>query len=223
MIYLTGDTHIPIDIAKLNTKNFPEQKNLTRRDIVIVLGDFGLYWRDDKEHRYWYDWLQEKPFTTCWVDGNHENFDWIARLPVTEDWHGGKAQVDGSIIHLMRGERYKLEGKHFLVFGGADSIDKAFRKPYISWWPQEDASMAEKFHGLENAHAPIDYVLTHTCPGSIASSMFHIPPVEEPMSKYLNKLEEELPKIKGWYFGHWHADRDYGIYHCLYDRIVRLE
>ena len=45
MIFLTGDTHIPIDVSKLNTKNFPEQKNLTSDDYVIILGDFGLYWR----------------------------------------------------------------------------------------------------------------------------------------------------------------------------------
>ena len=29
MIYITGDTHIPIDIKKLNTKNFPDQRELT--------------------------------------------------------------------------------------------------------------------------------------------------------------------------------------------------
>lgn len=38
MVFVTGDTHIPIDIHKLNTKKFPEQTNLTRADFVIVLG-----------------------------------------------------------------------------------------------------------------------------------------------------------------------------------------
>lgn len=42
MIYLTGDTHIPIDIDKLSYKSFPEQKQLTRDNFIIVLGDFGL-------------------------------------------------------------------------------------------------------------------------------------------------------------------------------------
>ena len=41
-IYVTGDTHIPIDISKLNMREFPEQKELTREDYVIILGDFGL-------------------------------------------------------------------------------------------------------------------------------------------------------------------------------------
>lgn len=54
MIYLTGDTHIPIDIDidKLSSKSFPEQKQLTRDDFIVVLGDFGLLWREDTTYRY---------------------------------------------------------------------------------------------------------------------------------------------------------------------------
>ena len=60
MIYLTGDTHIPIDIDKLSRKSFPEQKQLTRDDFIIVLGDFGLLWREDKTYHYWLDILSAK-------------------------------------------------------------------------------------------------------------------------------------------------------------------
>mgnify|MGYP002975395777 CR=1 FL=1 len=44
MIYVTGDTHANIDIAKLNTTKFPQQKELTKNDFVIICGDFGLCW-----------------------------------------------------------------------------------------------------------------------------------------------------------------------------------
>ena len=30
MIFITGDTHCPIDIRKLNTSNFKEQQSLTK-------------------------------------------------------------------------------------------------------------------------------------------------------------------------------------------------
>lgn len=69
MIYLTGDTHG--DWRRFSTSNFPDQKEMTRDDIVIVCGDFGI-WHDTKEERYWLNWLAEKPFTVCFVDGNHE-------------------------------------------------------------------------------------------------------------------------------------------------------
>lgn len=32
MIYITGDLHGDIDKAKLNTKNFPEQRKMTKDD-----------------------------------------------------------------------------------------------------------------------------------------------------------------------------------------------
>ena len=43
-VFVTGDTHIPIDVKKLNSDNFLEEKELTKDDYVIVAGDFGLLW-----------------------------------------------------------------------------------------------------------------------------------------------------------------------------------
>ena len=44
MIFITGDTHIPDDVHKLNTTNFPRQKELTKSDYMIICGDFGGVW-----------------------------------------------------------------------------------------------------------------------------------------------------------------------------------
>lgn len=49
MIYLTGDTHIPIDVGKLSSKRFPEQKEMTNTDFLIICGDFGGVWCGDNE------------------------------------------------------------------------------------------------------------------------------------------------------------------------------
>ena len=75
MIYVTGDTHANLDISKLSTKKFPQQRELTKDDYVIVAGDFGLVWDGSGREIYWQDWLADKNFTTLFVDGNHENFD----------------------------------------------------------------------------------------------------------------------------------------------------
>ena len=50
-IYVTGDTHgadrlfgykdVNGYIPRFNTKNFPEQRDLTKDDIMIICGDFG--------------------------------------------------------------------------------------------------------------------------------------------------------------------------------------
>lgn len=64
MIYVTGDTHGVIDIGKLDSKNFPEGKNLTKNDYVIICGDFGFVWNNDNEDKYWQKWLARKPSST---------------------------------------------------------------------------------------------------------------------------------------------------------------
>lgn len=69
-IYITGDTHIPIDIRKLTTKYFKEQKELTKDDFVIVCGDFGGVWDGGKHDKYWQSWLQKKNFSTLYAWGN---------------------------------------------------------------------------------------------------------------------------------------------------------
>jgi len=229
MIYVTGDTHIPLDISKLNTTNFPEQKDMTRDDYVIVLGDFGLLWHQDKEYEHWLAWLKEKPFTLLWLDGNHENHEWIQSLPV-ETWHGGNVHfIADNIIHLMRGQIFDLEGKSFFVMGGAMSIDKNVRRTGITWWEQEVPSAREGMEALDRLHQHlssgkvIDYVLTHTCPKEIIQPMFHTAPNEDPTTALLTAINHEVEDtMTGWYFGHWHEDKTYWKYHCLYRKVERI-
>ena len=102
MIYVTGDTHCPTDIHKLNTANFPQQKDLTKDDTLIICGDVGIVWeRDSGEDRFWQNWLNDKNCTIVFCDGNHENFDLLYGYPIVE-WNGGKVhQIKDSVFHLM--------------------------------------------------------------------------------------------------------------------------
>lgn len=223
MIYLTGDTHIPIDIGKLNTKNFPQQKEMTKDDYVIVLGDFGLLWKKNKTYEYWKNWLEERNFTTLWIDGNHEAWHWIDSLEVSE-WHGGKVhKISDSIIHLMRGQIFEIEGKKFFTMGGAESIDKIYRTEGVNWWAREIPSYKEEQEGLNNLQKhKVDYILTHTCPKSIIVPMFKVNPMNDPTTKYLDFIASVV-KYDKWYFGHWHQDKEYGKFICLYNDIRRIE
>ena len=51
MIYVTGDIHGGMDIRKLGTGSFPDQKYMTKRDYVIICGDFGLVWDKSGEEK----------------------------------------------------------------------------------------------------------------------------------------------------------------------------
>ena len=176
MIYITGDCHA--DYTKFSTDNFPEQKEMTRDDFVIVCGDFGI-WHPDKTELWWHKWLSEKNFTMLFVDGNHENFD---RLYGDEfevvDFNGGKAhKICENVYHLMRGYVFDLCGRKFFAFGGASSHDiddgildrkdfksnrelvdtynkrtrrgERLRINHISWWKREMPSKEEMDFGLK--------------------------------------------------------------------------
>ena len=70
-IYITGDTHG--DFHRFSADNFPEGKTLTKEDYVIICGDFGGIWDVEKsspQEKYWLDWLDNKPWTTLFCDGN---------------------------------------------------------------------------------------------------------------------------------------------------------
>ena len=226
MIYITGDTHGSTDISKLNTKNFPEGNNLTKDDYVIVLGDFGLVWDNSKTDLYWRKWLDSKPWTTLFIDGNHENFNLLYEFPMVDKLGGKLRQISESIYHIPRGEIIKIEDKTFFGFGGARSIDKVYRKENISWWKQEEPSKAEMDYGvsnLENVNFKVDYVLTHTCPNEILGWVINNNKTCDSTERYLSFIDFELICHK-WFFGHFHKDKldIKGKYNCLYKEIIKL-
>jgi DNA repair exonuclease SbcCD nuclease subunit len=229
-IYITGDLHGNIDISKLNNKNFPIQKELTKDDYVIICGDFGLVWNNSKEEIYWQKWLSKKNFTTLFVDGNHENFDKLNEYPI-ETWNGGKIhRISHSIIHLMRGQIFNINGKTFFTFGGASSVDKERRSEYISWWKEEIPNNKEYEEGLcnlEKYNDKIDYVLTHTCSTNTLSTIGRLwgfnPKPKDSVNKYLDLIEDKVI-YKHWYFGHFHENCENisDNQSLLYNRIIKL-
>ncbi|MCR5094497.1 MAG: metallophosphoesterase [Lachnospiraceae bacterium] len=125
MIYVTGDIHG--DLKRFSKKWFPEQKEMSRDDYMIILGDFGVIWdrKESEEEKYNLDILANRSYTTLFIDGNHENHDRLASFPVKE-WHGGMVhEIRTNVLHLMRAQIYTIDGKTFFTFGGAASHDIA--------------------------------------------------------------------------------------------------
>lgn len=125
-IYVTGDTHGKA--TRFSAHKWKFGKTLSRGDIVIVAGDFGFVWDGSKTDSYWLDWFESKPWTTCFIDGNHENHDLLSRYPVFT-WNQGDVHVvRPHVLHLMRGEVYSIDGTTIFTMGGASSHDMEFRK-----------------------------------------------------------------------------------------------
>lgn len=237
MVYITGDIHGGIDIAKLSTKRLRKRGiELNENDYVIILGDFGLPFTNKEaeqvsgEFKFWIKWLNQKPCTFLWIDGNHENFDYWDKQPVTE-WHGGRVQVHpeaSNVIHLMRGEIYEIEGKKYFAFGGAASHDKeeAGRKEGVSWWKQEEASPEEIANAERNLNAcerRVDYILSHTPPTCVASRAVNYA-VPDKTADYLADVGKTTFFLI-WFCGHVHVDMVLGISKTIlcYNSVINID
>ena len=228
MIYITGDTHGRHDFAKLVyfAEAHPE---LTKKDQVIVAGDFGGVWSEQslETMRSMYARL---PFTTLFVDGNHENFDMLDAYPV-EIWNGGKVhKISPDVIHLMRGQVFEIEGKTFFTFGGATSVDRFLRTEGISWWPQELPNYEqfdEAIANLKRYNNKVDYIVTHSCD---EKALWYPPLCNRtrktgvyPENLLLSAFEDAV-QYRHWYFGHYHIDADLRPDKtALYQKIIPLD
>ena len=221
MIYITGDTHIPVDVQKLNSRRFAEQKQLTENDFVIICGDFGGVWDNSNEEHYWRKWLEKKKFTTLFADGNHENFEMLNKFPEIE-FYGGKAhKISDKIIHLMRGQFFDIDGLKIFTFGGANSHDKEHRKEGKNWWKEEMPSKEEyetAFKNLELNQWKADVVITHCAPSSLNEKY-----EKDELTEFLESVKNKLTYRK-WFFGHYHKDKQFDSKHCMvFDKVIKLE
>lgn len=250
MVYVTGDCHG--DFRRFSTSIFPEQKEMTRNDFVIILGDFGGIWSNSKEEKYWLDWLNDKPFTTLFVDGNHENFNMLYTFPVV-DFHGGKARkIRDNIYHLMRGYVFDICDKKFFAFGGASSHDiqdgildpndfvdmddfrdtyrrwqkygKMFRVRGVSWWDQEMPNDEEMERGRQSLKE-VDNKVDYVlthCAPQEVSSVLGFTDRNK-LTWYLNELIWDGLQFDRWFCGHMHIEKQImSKFIILYEQIIRI-
>ena len=249
-VYVTGDCHG--DWWRLNRYEIDRDRVLTEGDIVIVCGDFGIWNEYAKNEEHDLNCLSNEPFTTVFVDGNHENFD---RLYGDEfeivDVCGGKAhKIREHVYHLMRGCVFEFEGKKFFCFGGASSHDIAdgvivpsecqdwkeealkwheagrqFRIRGLTWWPEELPTAEEMEFGRQNlveSGNKVDYIITHCCPQQIASIFSRGFYKPDVLTTYFNEIMQDV-EFTRWFFGHYHDNKNIlGKFIMLYDNVERI-
>lgn len=223
-IFITGDTHGDIDFHKLSSIGFPIGSTLTKDDYVIICGDFGGLWSGDNRDNFMLNWYKSKPWTTLFIDGNHENFDLLNAYPV-EKWNGGKVhKINDSVIHLMRGQVFTINGKKFFTMGGAASVDKWHRVEGRSWWKEEMPSRAECEEGLDNLEAhnnKVDYIISHSCSNEMLDYLSKGSFAHDDITGFLTIVTNTVD-FKIHFFGHYHIDGNFGRYRALYQNVVEI-
>lgn len=215
-IFITGDIHSTHSIKKLTKKKWKEGSTLTKKDVLIILGDFGLLWDyyRTKEEDFWLKFLDEQSWTTLFLDGNHENHDLLDNLQKKHMFGSEVGIVSHSIFHLLRGEVYCINGKKILTVGGAHSHDREDRAWGKSMWKQEEITEKDIKRAKESINEcmnEIDYVLTHCAPPRIAMHCIEGHRLDSYFADgselWLEYLFEKCGlTYKKHFFGHYHRD-----------------
>lgn len=221
-IYLTGDTHRGGGIDRIQRVPDDCEK-------LIVCGDFGMPFQVSRDG-VWSDYdlylgsiYDRLPYEVIFVDGNHENFDYLDNVRVTTRFNGKVNKISKNVTRLRRGELYNVDGKTIWTFGGAMSTDAMLRIEGVGWWRSEVASQREMEHGLKTLKQvgnKVDYIITHTPPETIID-VLGINSVHCPVAKYLDEVLSRV-EYKQWYCGHMHVDEclpDYKMSLLYYDII----
>lgn len=210
LVGVVGDWHGDTGYAV----NAVRELNTVGVDHVISVGDFG----------YWPRWntgfietldtvLTELNMVLSWVDGNHEDFDALYKLPVID----GIRPITDRIAHLPRGYRWEWNGGTWLAFGGAASVDRSMRKSGSDWFVQEYITEEDVLAAIKGGHA--DIVIAHDVPQGCTTmdARYTRPsswPVEDIMHSNRNQLHcrEVMDAVtpNTWVHGHHHhAYTDY--------------
>jgi hypothetical protein len=155
---ITGDVHGDFRTFNFWIKSVNDKQKL---EYVISCGDFG-FWPDYGVYDYTNIKLPDG-VKVFWADGNHERHDLLKKF--TEI-----TKITDNVFYVPRGKYIEINGKNIMFIGGATSSDKKWRKPEISWFPEEDISESVLYNLPD---IKIDVVISHTCPQEFVDQFKH--------------------------------------------------
>lgn len=228
-IYITGDTHGDFT----NLINLTRILEIKKDDLLIILGDVGVNFTNDEGDIYRKMQLTKIPATILCIQGNHEmrptspGIVWDYKKC---EWNSGEIWYEQDfpkILFAEDGDRYEINGRSFLVIGGAYSVDKYYRLtnglPWFSDEQPDDEIKSRVMAQLKEDSFEEDVILSHTCPMSLRPVDKFMKGIDQ--SKVDTSTEEFLEKIhlitkyNKWYCGHWHINRKTPEIEFLFERV----
>lgn len=246
-LIICGDFGFIWDYSKVNfnaNKKYPYMEDgVLVCDDVFDKSEFKWENNETEQEKNNLDIINNKPFTTLFVDGNHENFDRLYNDYEVVDFMGGKAhKIRDNIYHMMRGEVFNILGYKFFTFGGAKShdiidgiidgsdpnwqkkslaMDKCgmymHRVKGISWWEEELPNKKEMDYGLKNLkkyNNKVDYIITHQPTYRMMGDVAKSVNDFNKFTTYLGKIDN-IVEFKEWFCGHMHMDKIFDTKHRI--------
>lgn len=152
---------------------------ISNLEASVQVGDFGLT----------YDCLDNVyPTRHVLFAGNHDAPDLIYKCPNYLGSFGCRT------VNYVR----------FFFVSGANSIDKQYRIPGLSWWPDEELSQQQMYEAFYKYwEEKPEIVLSHDCPTSVCIAMHGDNKYPSRTDKLLEQMFS-VHKPKLWIFGHHH-------------------
>lgn len=229
--FITGDKHRHFD----RVKEFCREMNTRRKDVLIILGDAGFNYYDDKRDDDLKKEISNLNITLFCLHGNKENRPQNVGTYGIRSFCGGKVYYEPkypNIYFAIDGEIYTFEGKKYMVVGGAHSVDKmrCLEEGTPFWYDEmpDDAVKATVELNLQNEENKIYGMMTHTCPiDYLPTEMFMStrqnasikrkprkakskklfkPDIDRSTEIWLGELEKKLD-YEVWFCGHYHVDK----------------
>ena len=214
--FITGDPHG--DFRQII--GFSDMGHMQPDDTLIILGDVGLNYTNDRRDRERKEILSYVVCNVLCVHGNHEMrpTDNLKCKYELREWNEGQVYVDPDFPKLKMakdGEFYIINGREYFVIGGAYSVDKHYRlNNGLNWFSSEQPDekiRARCLEQLKNHQWRTDIVLSHTCPQKYVPaeaflSCIDQSEVDRSTEEFLDDIENSLTYNK-WFCGHWHLEK----------------
>ena len=245
--YITGDKHR--DFTEV--KKFCRAYGTRKQDVLIILGDAGFNYYDDRRD----DRLKAKAaalnITLFCLHGNKENRPQNVGTYGLRNFCGGKVYYEPrypNLLFALDGETYVFEGRRYFVAGGAHSVDKIrCLEEKLPFWEDEmpdDGVKCAAETALAGEKNRVYGMLTHTCPlkylptemflstGRAAAEKRRQPlrfrrkrkfplDIDRSTVAWLDSLEERV-SYTVWYCGHYHIDKEIDRVCMMYREIRPL-
>jgi hypothetical protein len=106
--------------------------------------------------------LDEADARMVFLDGNHDDHQWLARVVVQAAGRPGPLLVAPRVWYAPRGTRWRWHGRTWLAAGGGVSVDRVARHSGRDWWAAEE--ITDRQEAAIAAAGPADVVLAHDAP-----------------------------------------------------------
>ena len=244
--YITGDKHRNYEAVKMFCRVFKTKRN----DVLIILGDAGFNYYEDKKDDKLKTEMSKLDITLFCLHGNKENRPENVGTYGIRSFCGGKVYYEPkypNIYFAIDGEIYTFEGRKYMVVGGAHSVDKLrCLEKGLPFWEDEmpnNSTKSKVEETLDKENNKIFGMMTHTCtlkylptemfvstrqnaavkrkPRKVRSKKFFKPDIDRSTEEWLDKLEDKL-NYKIWFCGHYHIDKQIDNVYMMHYKIRPL-